>query len=170
MFQPAPAPLVFAHGDQRRFLGVALLGGVLAPGREAAPLGHARQIRHASGNAGQHLHAGSQLGHESGCGKSTTGRIINHLLVPDSGEVWFQGKEISKISQDEMRPLRKDVALQDDPLLLQRGIGDGHGGEQGLRIGVNRIGVQLGLGSGLHHKTQQPAQGLPLRRPVQEVR
>lgn len=48
---------------------------------------------------------------ESGCGKSTTGRIINHLLVPDSGEVWFQGKEISKISQDEMRPLRKDMQM-----------------------------------------------------------
>ena len=48
---------------------------------------------------------------ESGCGKSTTGRIINHLLIPDSGEVWFQGKEISKISQDEMRPLRKDMQM-----------------------------------------------------------
>jgi len=48
---------------------------------------------------------------ESGCGKSTTGRLINHLLIPDSGEVWFQGKEISKISQDEMRPLRKDMQM-----------------------------------------------------------
>jgi len=48
---------------------------------------------------------------ESGCGKSTTGRIINHLLVPDSGEVWFMGKEISRISQDEMRPLRKDMQM-----------------------------------------------------------
>ena len=48
---------------------------------------------------------------ESGCGKSTTGRLINHLLVPDSGEVWFQGKDISKISQDEMRPLRKDMQM-----------------------------------------------------------
>ena len=34
---------------------------------------------------------------ESGCGKSTTGRLINHLMEPDSGEIWFQGKEISKI-------------------------------------------------------------------------
>ena len=25
---------------------------------------------------------------ESGCGKSTTGRLINHLLTPDSGEIW----------------------------------------------------------------------------------
>ena len=48
---------------------------------------------------------------ESGCGKSTTGRLINHLMEPDSGEIWFQGKEISKISQDEMRPLRKDMQM-----------------------------------------------------------
>jgi len=48
---------------------------------------------------------------ESGCGKSTTGRLINHLLMPDSGEIWFQGKEISKISQDEMRPLRRDMQM-----------------------------------------------------------
>lgn len=48
---------------------------------------------------------------ESGCGKSTTGRLINHLLIPDSGEIWFQGKEISYISQDEMRPIRKDMQM-----------------------------------------------------------
>ena len=48
---------------------------------------------------------------ESGCGKSTTGRLINHLLTPDSGEIWFQGKEISKISQDEMRPIRRDMQM-----------------------------------------------------------
>ena len=48
---------------------------------------------------------------ESGCGKSTTGRLINHLLIPDSGEIWFQGQEISHISQDEMRPIRKDMQM-----------------------------------------------------------
>ena len=48
---------------------------------------------------------------ESGCGKSTTGRLINHLLIPDSGEVWFQGKDISRISQDDMRPIRKDMQM-----------------------------------------------------------
>ena len=48
---------------------------------------------------------------ESGCGKSTTGRLINHLLIPDSGKIWFQGKEISHISQDEMRPIRKDMQM-----------------------------------------------------------
>ena len=48
---------------------------------------------------------------ESGCGKSTTGRLIDHLLVPDSGEIWFDGKDISKLSQAEMRPLRKNIQM-----------------------------------------------------------
>lgn len=48
---------------------------------------------------------------ESGCGKSTTGRLINHLLIPDTGEIKFMGREISKLSQDEMRPLRKDMQM-----------------------------------------------------------
>lgn len=48
---------------------------------------------------------------ESGCGKSTTGRLIDHLLVPDSGEIWFGDKEISKISQNEMRALRSDIQM-----------------------------------------------------------
>ena len=48
---------------------------------------------------------------ESGCGKSTTGRLINHLLTPDSGEIKFMGQEISHLTQDQMRPLRKDVQM-----------------------------------------------------------
>ena len=40
---------------------------------------------------------------ESGCGKSTTGKLIDHLITPDSGEIWFEGKEISKLSEKEMR-------------------------------------------------------------------
>ena len=48
---------------------------------------------------------------ESGCGKSTTGKLIDHLITPDSGEIWFEGKEISKISQNEMRPLRSDIQM-----------------------------------------------------------
>lgn len=48
---------------------------------------------------------------ESGCGKSATGKLIDHLITPDSGEIWFEGKEISKISQNEMRPLRSDIQM-----------------------------------------------------------
>ncbi|MCD7818379.1 MAG: ATP-binding cassette domain-containing protein [Lachnospiraceae bacterium] len=48
---------------------------------------------------------------ESGCGKSTTGRLINHLLTPDSGEVIFDGQDISRLTEKEMRPLRSKVQM-----------------------------------------------------------
>lgn len=48
---------------------------------------------------------------ESGCGKSTTGRLIDHLLIPEQGEVWFDGKEISKLNENQMRPYRSDVQM-----------------------------------------------------------
>lgn len=48
---------------------------------------------------------------ESGCGKSTTGRLINHLLKPDSGTILFQGQDITNLTQDQMRPLRKDMQM-----------------------------------------------------------
>lgn len=48
---------------------------------------------------------------ESGCGKSTTGKLIDHLITPDTGEIWFGGKDISKISDNEMRPLRSDIQM-----------------------------------------------------------
>ncbi len=48
---------------------------------------------------------------ESGCGKSTTGRMIDHLIQPDSGEVIFKGQDITKLSENDMRPLRKDIQM-----------------------------------------------------------
>lgn len=48
---------------------------------------------------------------ESGCGKSTTGKLINHLLIPDSGEIFFLGRDITKLSENEMRLLRADMQM-----------------------------------------------------------
>lgn len=76
-------------------------------------LGQPDKFVHAVNNISFDIYKGETFSivGESGCGKSTTGRLIDHLLVPDSGEIWFQGKEISKISQAEMRPLRKDIQM-----------------------------------------------------------
>lgn len=48
---------------------------------------------------------------ESGCGKSTTGRTILRLIEPTAGQVFFEGKDITKASRREMRALRKDMQL-----------------------------------------------------------
>lgn len=48
---------------------------------------------------------------ESGCGKSTTGRTILRLLEPSDGEVWFGGKDLAKLSNEEMRRMRKDIQM-----------------------------------------------------------
>lgn len=48
---------------------------------------------------------------ESGCGKTTTGRLILRLLEPTSGEIYFDGKNIPELPKDEMRELRKDLQI-----------------------------------------------------------
>ena len=48
---------------------------------------------------------------ESGCGKSTTGRSILRLVEPTSGEVIFEGKDITKLSKHEMNKMRKDMQI-----------------------------------------------------------
>ena len=48
---------------------------------------------------------------ESGCGKSTTSRLINRLITPDEGQIIFDGQDIAKISAKEMRPLRSKMQM-----------------------------------------------------------
>jgi peptide/nickel transport system ATP-binding protein len=48
---------------------------------------------------------------ESGCGKSTMGRLITRLLEPTGGTVEFQGKDITHLKTGELRPMRRDVQM-----------------------------------------------------------
>ena len=54
---------------------------------------------------------------ESGCGKTTLGRTILHLLEPTDGRIFFDGKDISKPGKDELRRLREEMQIIfQDPL------------------------------------------------------
>jgi len=48
---------------------------------------------------------------ESGCGKTTTGRTILKLYEPTSGQIIFNGKDITKSSVKDMIPLRKEMQM-----------------------------------------------------------
>ncbi|PNG22282.1 ABC transporter ATP-binding protein [Streptomyces cahuitamycinicus] len=48
---------------------------------------------------------------ESGCGKSTMGRLITRLLEPSGGKIEFDGTDITHLGTSGMRPLRRDVQM-----------------------------------------------------------
>lgn len=48
---------------------------------------------------------------ESGCGKSTTARLINRLIEPEKGDIFFDGQNITRLNQNQMRPLRKEIQM-----------------------------------------------------------
>jgi peptide/nickel transport system ATP-binding protein/oligopeptide transport system ATP-binding protein len=48
---------------------------------------------------------------ESGCGKSTTGRMVTRLYEPTGGTVTFEGKDITRTSARGLKPLRREIQM-----------------------------------------------------------
>lgn len=70
-------------------------------------------VLHAVDDVSFQVEKGKTLGvvGESGCGKSTTGRAILRLHEPTSGDIIFNGQNITKVSSQEMRKLRSEMQI-----------------------------------------------------------
>ncbi len=68
---------------------------------------------HAVDGINLEINRGETLGlvGESGCGKSTTGRCILRLIEPTSGEVWFEGKNVTTLDKRSLRAIRRDMQI-----------------------------------------------------------
>jgi oligopeptide transport system ATP-binding protein len=88
---------------------------------------------------------------ESGCGKSTLCRTLLRLIEPTAGSIHFDGREISEISQRELRPLRREMQMIfQDPfasLNPRRRVGQIVGDPMQLHGIVRSISCSSGSGS-----------------------
>ena len=59
------------------------------------------------------VHQGESFGlvGESGCGKSTTGRLIARLLEPTAGSITYAGRDITHSSRKQLAPIRPEIQM-----------------------------------------------------------
>ena len=83
---------------------------------------------------------------ESGCGKSTIGRLILRLVDPSEGGIAYKGQDITSLSQKEIKPLRKEmqIVFQDPFGSLNPRMTIGQSIEEGLRtLGIKGRSARL---------------------------
>ncbi|KRF30300.1 ABC transporter ATP-binding protein [Nocardioides sp. Soil805] len=76
-------------------------------------LGRYTEVLRAVDGVSLEVRPGETLGlvGETGCGKSTLARCLTRLYDITAGEVWFEGRDISRLGRREMRPLRREMQM-----------------------------------------------------------
>lgn len=101
--------------DTQPLLRVRNLTKVFAVGRGPSTVGGVRAVDGVSFEIGP----GETLAviGESGCGKTTTARLALRLQAPTSGSIEFMGRDISRLSHSEMKPIRRNLqVIFQDPM------------------------------------------------------
>lgn len=80
---------------------------------ESGPFGHRSQSLQAVNDVSLDIYPGETLGlvGESGCGKSTTGRLLLRLIEADEGEIRFRGENLMQLSAARMRQMRRELQM-----------------------------------------------------------
>jgi peptide/nickel transport system ATP-binding protein len=83
------------------------------PVREVEGLRRSRKLVQAVDGVSFSVDIGQTLGlvGESGCGKSTTSRLITRLLEPTSGHILFEGTDLARLPENKLRPYRRDLQM-----------------------------------------------------------
>ena len=75
--------------------------------------GEEKQVIHAVSDVSFHINKGETFGlvGESGCGKTTLGKLLLNLISPTKGEVKFEGVNITKLSEKALFPYRRQMQI-----------------------------------------------------------